>query len=57
MICKERVVGVIEVINKTRGAFTVHDQEILEALGSSAALAIENARLVGSLKQKLNALR
>jgi signal transduction histidine kinase len=42
---KRRVVGVIESVNKSRGTFDQHDVELLEALASSAAIAIENARL------------
>jgi two-component system phosphate regulon sensor histidine kinase PhoR len=45
MITKDKVVGVLEAINKRNGPFTVEDQELLLALGSQAAVAIENARL------------
>lgn len=45
MITKDKVVGVLEAINKRTGPFTVEDQELLLALGSQAAVAIENARL------------
>lgn len=37
--------GVVEAINKIGGAFDEHDCEMLETLASSAAIAIENARL------------
>ena len=37
--------GVVEAVNKADGPFTDRDREILEALASSAAIAIENARL------------
>jgi len=46
MQIKEKVRGVIEVINKRDGApFTVNDQDLLSTLASQAAIAIENARL------------
>jgi signal transduction histidine kinase len=45
LIANEKVVGVLEVLNKRKGDFTQEDQEVLTALGSQAAVAIENARL------------
>jgi len=45
LIYQERATGVIEVVNRTRGVFDSHNLETLEALASSAAIAIENARL------------
>lgn len=45
MIAKEKLIGVLEVLNKTEGAFTCDDQEILQALSAYAAIAIENSRL------------
>ncbi len=42
--------GVIEAVNKAEGVFDEHDQGLLEALASSAAIAIENSRLVASLQ-------
>jgi phosphoserine phosphatase RsbU/P len=44
LIIKERAIGVIEVVNKS-GGFTQADLELLDTIGSSAAIAIENARL------------
>jgi HD-GYP domain-containing protein (c-di-GMP phosphodiesterase class II) len=41
-----KCIGVIEVLNKSSGGvFTPYDQELLQALASHAALAIENAQL------------
>jgi two-component system NtrC family sensor kinase len=41
-----RVIGVLGVDNRRAGrAFTAHDQQVLQALGDYAAIAIENARL------------
>ena len=45
LIAKDKVVGVLEAINKRGGDFTSDDQDLLMALGSQAAVAIENARL------------
>lgn len=45
MITKEKIVGVLEVINKKKGHFTQEDADVLTALGSQAAVAIENTRL------------
>lgn len=45
LITKNKVVGVLEVINKKRGRFTDPDESMLTVLGAQAAVAIENARL------------
>ena len=45
MIEKDKVIGVLEAINKIQGHFNDEDQEILMALGAQAAVAIENAKL------------
>lgn len=45
LIAKDRLVGVLEVLNKKDGQFSEYDKEILMALGVQAAIAIENARL------------
>jgi K+-sensing histidine kinase KdpD len=45
MITKEKVVGVLEVVNKISGEFDQDDENLLIALGSQAAIAIENSRL------------
>jgi signal transduction histidine kinase/putative methionine-R-sulfoxide reductase with GAF domain len=43
------LVGVLQVLNKHDGPFTTADEELASALGSQAAIAIENARLYHSL--------
>ncbi len=45
MLAKNKVIGVLEALNKIDGEFTEDDQEILMTLGAQAATAIENARL------------
>jgi signal transduction histidine kinase len=45
LITKEKVVGVLEVLNKHSGKFTAEDENLLLVLGAQAAVAIENARL------------
>ncbi|HVM71270.1 MAG TPA: GAF domain-containing sensor histidine kinase [Anaerolineales bacterium] len=45
LITKDKVVGVLEVINKPDGDFTDDDEDLLQVLGAQAAVAIENARL------------
>ena len=42
---RDRIIGVLEVINKRAGQFTLTDLALLEALAVPAATAIENARL------------
>lgn len=45
LITHNKVVGVLEVLNKRSGKFTEADENLLLALGGQAAVAIENARL------------
>jgi len=45
LITKNKVVGVLEVLNKKDGKFTSTDEYLLSVLGAQAAVAIENARL------------
>ncbi|MGB8980793.1 MAG: ATP-binding protein [Anaerolineales bacterium] len=45
LITKNKVVGVLEVLNKKKGRFTDPDESMLSVLGAQAAVAIENARL------------
>ena len=45
LITNDKVIGVLEVINKKKGIFTEDDENMLLALGSQAAVAIENTRL------------
>lgn len=45
MIVKDKLVGVLEAINKKQGQFTEEDLINLQVLASQAAVAIENSRL------------
>ncbi|MDH4100962.1 MAG: GAF domain-containing protein, partial [Nitrospirota bacterium] len=56
MICiplkfKEKLVGVLEVVNKKGGDFNAEDLELLTVLGNQVAVAIENARLYAALQE------
>jgi class 3 adenylate cyclase/putative methionine-R-sulfoxide reductase with GAF domain len=54
---KEKVLGVINVSNKLSGEdFTAADEKLLTTLASQAAIAIENAHLVGELQEKKESL-
>lgn len=45
LITKNKIVGVLEALNKHGGKFTDQDESMLLVLGAQAAVAIENARL------------
>ena len=49
-----RTIGVIQVLNKQRGEaeFSLHDEELLTALATQAAVSIDNSRLFLSVIQK-----
>ncbi len=49
-----RTIGVIQVLNKQHGAgeFSQHDEELLTALATQAAVSIDNSRLFLSVIQK-----
>jgi signal transduction histidine kinase/putative methionine-R-sulfoxide reductase with GAF domain len=48
-----RTIGVLQVLNKRGGgSFTTDDEDIVSALGTQAAVAIDNSRLMLSLIQK-----
>jgi len=56
LLFKDRVIGVIEVINRMDGLpFIEDDQTLLSAFAGQAAVAIENARLYTLTDQKLAA--
>jgi len=45
-----KVIGVLEVVNKVGGDFSTDDLTLVETLATSAASAIDNARLVKALR-------
>lgn len=56
MICvpvrtKDRIIGVLQAINKNEGAFDELDRDGLAALANQVAVAIENANLYRELKE------
>ncbi len=52
---QERVIGVIEIINRVDGRpFTRYDEVLLEFIASSAAIVIENVRLFNELQRRLS---
>jgi signal transduction histidine kinase len=54
---KDRCIGVLEVVNRRGGReFSQDDVETLMTLAAQAAVAIENARLVGALQKAYNRL-
>ncbi len=50
MRIRDKVIGVIEGINKREGVFTQADSDILSVIASQAAVAINNARMLESLQ-------
>jgi adenylate cyclase len=42
---KREIVGVMQVLNKKNGVFSEEDEQLLDALGSQAAIALENSRM------------
>jgi K+-sensing histidine kinase KdpD len=53
---KEKVIGVLALLNKTVGNFTQEDLKRLEAFSHPVATAIENARLFAEAKQQRAAI-
>jgi signal transduction protein with GAF and PtsI domain len=51
LICKGQALGVLRVYSGVERHFDAFDEEFLRTLASVSALAIENARLYGALKQ------
>jgi len=49
---EDKLIGVIEVLNKVDGQFTTEDMEMLTAFGTNAAIAIDSAFLVEQFVEK-----
>ncbi len=56
LIVTDRVIGVLEAINKRVGTFDRMDMDLLESIAGTAAVAIENARLFEQTRRRLNDL-
>ncbi len=54
MMLRDRVVGVMEVINKRGGSFTDYDVQLMQVIGAQSALFLENARLYAALSDKVD---
>lgn len=49
---KQKIVAVIQVLNKKEGHFTAEDEALLEALGSQVSISLANAYLYQRLEKK-----
>ncbi|MCH7915362.1 MAG: GAF domain-containing protein [Deltaproteobacteria bacterium] len=47
-----KIIGCIQVLNKKGDGFTREDEELLQALGTQAAIALENVRLTEQLTKR-----
>ena len=56
MRIKDKVVGVLEAVNKRVGEFTENDVQTLSILADQAAVALENARLIAALQKAYSEL-
>jgi signal transduction histidine kinase len=50
---KSETIGVVQLLNKMHGTFTEQDKELLELIAAEAGVAIENARLYGTLEERV----
>jgi signal transduction histidine kinase len=57
MLIKDRVMGVLEAVNKHGAAFTEGDVTILTVIASHAAIAINNARLLLTTQKALEKVK
>ena len=57
MVHRDKVIGVIEAVNKTDGDFNARDLRLLTMLADSAAIAIDNAHLHTELQRRLAEVR
>lgn len=53
---RDEVIGVLEVVNKEEGSFEAQDCALIETLAASAAITIDNARLIEALRSKTSEL-
>jgi GAF domain-containing protein len=50
IVAKDRIVGVIEFLNRTSGTFYAHDLEIVAVVGRELGVAFDNVRLIRFLE-------
>lgn len=50
---EQKIIGVFQILNKLSGHFTKDDEDILVAIGSSAGISLENAKLFARQKELL----
>ena len=53
---RDKMIGVIQLVNKREGIFDDHDMRVLSTLANQAAISIENARLYTKLKEERDRL-
>lgn len=53
----KKIIGVFQVLNKLDSSFSEDDKELLLALASISAAAIENARMLEEINRQLNELK
>jgi K+-sensing histidine kinase KdpD len=49
---QDTIIGVLELVNKRKGTFDQSDQMLAETLASSAAIAVQNARLLNQARER-----
>ena len=50
---EQKIIGVFQILNKLSGPFTKDDEDILVAIGSSAGISLENAKLFARQQELL----
>lgn len=50
---EQEIIGVFQILNKLSGYFTQEDEDILVAIGSSAGISLENAKLFARQRELL----
>lgn len=50
---EQKIIGVFQILNKLSGYFTKEDEDILVAIGSSAGISLENAKLFARQQELL----
>ena len=53
---RREIIGVFQVLNKKEGRFNPEDEQLVEALGLHAAIALENAKVITEMETRQQAL-